>query len=146
MVTKPVFVAEGQEERQQRRAEHDLGRGQRQEDEEVDRRAAAELVAHQRERHERAQDRGDHVARSATSRLVTNASVSSVTSNGLAQLSSVKPCHFWLRRPAGSLNENSRMIAIGRQQVAERHHGVRAERVVQEAAAELTGRASPRRR
>ena len=59
IVVKPVATLEVEEHRQQRGAEHDLGRGERDEDEEVDRRAAAELVAHQRQRGDRAERRRD---------------------------------------------------------------------------------------
>ena len=54
IVAKPSWgVPRLRNMRQQRRAEHDLGRRQRDEDEEVDRRAALELVAHERERRDR---------------------------------------------------------------------------------------------
>jgi hypothetical protein len=56
---EPGRHVDRQEQRQQRRAEHDLGRGQRHEDEEVDGAAAAEAVAHERHRHEGAERGGD---------------------------------------------------------------------------------------
>ena len=49
IVVNPVASRE-EEQRQQRRAEHDLRGRQREKDEEVDRRPAAELVAHERQR------------------------------------------------------------------------------------------------
>ena len=47
------------EQGQQRRAQHDLGRGHRQEDEQVGRRSAAEVVAGQGQRDQRPEDRRD---------------------------------------------------------------------------------------
>ena len=48
----------------------------------------------------------------ATWRLVSSASVSWGKRNGSAQ-ASVKPCHVRLNRPAGSLNENATITAMG---------------------------------
>ena len=59
-----------EEQREQRRAEHDLRRGERQHQEEVHAAPAPEPVAHERDRDERAEDRGDERPRcSAISRL-----------------------------------------------------------------------------
>jgi hypothetical protein len=53
------------------------------------------------------------VARTATWTLVTSASVRSWKANGSFQCSSVNPCQTKLKRLCVSLNEKSRMIAIG---------------------------------
>ncbi len=53
------------------------------------------------------------VERPAISRLAFIASSSPGTANGCIHASSEKSCQTKLKRPSGSLNENSRMIAIG---------------------------------
>ena len=53
------------------------------------------------------------VAIAATFRLSTNASTSSFSANGCAQLSSVKRSQTMLNRPFGSLKLNSTITKIG---------------------------------
>ena len=50
---------QGDKEGEERSAEHDLWRGEREEDEEVNRLAEAESIPHQRHGHERADGGGD---------------------------------------------------------------------------------------
>ena len=81
-----------QKERQQRGAEHDLRRGQRQEDQEVRRPSPAEAIADERERDQRSERRGDQARESAISSERTIALRIPGTPSQSRQLSQVKPC------------------------------------------------------
>ena len=82
-----------EEERQQRGAEHDLGRRHRQEDEQVRRAAAAEAVADERERDQCPErGRGEARDRRDLEREHHRVARDPGTAFQLSQLSNVKPC------------------------------------------------------
>ena len=59
-VREPPLGAEVEEEGEERGAHHDLGRGERQDDQQVDGGAAVHPVAAERQGDQAAQDRGEH--------------------------------------------------------------------------------------
>ena len=89
------------EQRQQARAEDDLRRRHRDEDEQVRARPAAELVAGQGERDERAEGVATIVETNATTRLVTHGVAEAGRPNGFSQASSENSPQTKLNRPAG---------------------------------------------
>ena len=100
MVREAQVPAEVEEQGEQRRAEHDLGRGQRDHQEQVDAAGSPEPVAHQGDGHQRAEDHGDdrgqrrHLQAGAPGRRPAPG-----TSNGSAQASREKPFQTKLNLP-----------------------------------------------
>ena len=126
MVVNPVRHVQVEKERQQRRAQHDLGRRERS-TRSSHGAAAAELVAAECECDERPEERGHHGRDAAIRRLSFIASTSAGYWNGSRQASSENDFQTKLNFPAGLLKLYNIDHEDRQEQIRQHQHGVPVE-------------------